>query len=204
MILRIAACVLTLQACDRRVTEPSPGDRPDAAPKPVPVPVQSTTAASQDVPEDRCVHPTPAEPSRPATGPATECPADPEERPELRRGEMRFTTGGARVRVEIAEKDPHRLRGLMYRTSLGEDEGMLFVFEQRRTHRFWMKNTCIPLDMLFIDYDGLIVGIEENVPTLNQNNYQVPCPSQYVLEVNAGWTRKHGVRAGQRVELPGG
>jgi hypothetical protein len=116
---------------------------------------------------------------------------------------VRFVEADKSVSVEVAEKNEHRLRGLMYRTALADSEGMLFVFERRRVHQFWMRNTCLPLDMLFIDRDGLIVGIEENVPTLNDRSYRVPCPSLYVLEVNAGWTRRHGVTAGQRVELPG-
>ena len=64
---------------------------------------------------------------------------------------------------------------------------MIFVFgEERRNHEFWMHNTCIPLDMMFIDKDGFITGIEENVPTMNDNTYSSGCASTYVLEVNAG------------------
>jgi len=112
-----------------------------------------------------------------------------------------FEAEGLAVDVELARQDEHRRRGLMYRTSLPQDEGMLFVFDQRRVHAFWMKNTCLPLDMLFIDHDGLIVGIEQNVPTMNRRSYQVGCPSTYVLEVNAGWAHHHGVKAGQRVRF---
>jgi uncharacterized protein len=92
----------------------------------------------------------------------------------------------------------------MYRTQLADDRGMLFVFERERRLAFWMKNTCIALDMIFVAADGVIVGIEENVPTLNENTYSPGCPAKYVIEVNAGWARKRGVRAGQRVELPPG
>jgi hypothetical protein len=80
---------------------------------------------------------------------------------------------------------------------------MIFLFGHRRDHSFWMKNTCLPLDMIFIDRDGLIVGIEENVPTLNEGSYRVGCPSVVVLEVNAGWSRRHGVTAGQQVRIGG-
>jgi uncharacterized membrane protein (UPF0127 family) len=65
-----------------------------------------------------------------------------------------------------------------------------------------MHNTCIPLDMLFVDEDGLIVGIVENAPTLDDGTREVSCPSRWVLEVNAGWSRRHAVRAGQRLVLP--
>lgn len=103
--------------------------------------------------------------------------------------------------MELAESDPTRARGLMYRTALEQDQGMLFVFPDEQRRSFWMKNTCIPLDMLFIDRSGTIVGIVENVPTLNRVPRGVPCPAAYVLEVNAGWTREQGVFAGQRLEI---
>jgi len=109
--------------------------------------------------------------------------------------------GGPSVRVEIARTDDETSRGLMYRTTMPEDEGMIFAMD-RRDHTFWMKNTCLPLDMLFIDQDGTIVGIEENVPTLNEITRSCGCGSTHVLEVNAGWSRRHGVRPGQRVKLP--
>jgi hypothetical protein len=66
-----------------------------------------------------------------------------------------------------------------------------------------MHNTCIPLDMLFIDDDGLIVGIEENTPTMSDDTFSVGCSSKYVLELNAGWCRRHGVVAGQKVRFDG-
>jgi len=122
---------------------------------------------------------------------------------KLRHARVLFDRAGAVSEVEVAEQPPARMRGLMYRRSLGEDQGMLFVFDQRRVQRFWMKNTCLPLDMLFIDRDGLIVGIEENIPTLNERTYQVGCPSTFVLEMNAGWARRHGVRAGQQARFEG-
>ena len=91
----------------------------------------------------------------------------------------------------------------MFRTTMPSDQGMLFSFAgPPRVHTFWMHNTCIPLDMLFITNDGFISGILENVPTLNDAPRSVHCPVSYVLETNAGWTRRHGVFAGQRVLLP--
>jgi uncharacterized membrane protein (UPF0127 family) len=106
------------------------------------------------------------------------------------------------VKAELARADSERARGLMFRTSLAEDRGMLFQMGDRSVHAFWMHNTCIPLDIMFIDDDGTIVGIEENVPTLNDDERSVGCPSSWVLEVNAGWSRRHGVRPGQHVRLP--
>jgi uncharacterized protein len=72
----------------------------------------------------------------------------------------------------------------------------------RDDHKFWMHNTCIPLDLMFIDEDGLVVGIVENAPTLNDESRGVGCPSVYVLEVNAGWARRHGVKAGKHAIIP--
>ena len=90
----------------------------------------------------------------------------------------------------------------MYRTSLAPGSGMLFDLGLRDDHKFWMHNTCIPLDLIYVDEDGLVVGIVENAPTLNDDSRGVGCPSRYVLEVNAGWSRRHGVKAGQYMTLP--
>jgi len=90
----------------------------------------------------------------------------------------------------------------MYRTKLPDAQGMLFSWggvEQPRT--FWMHNTCIPLDMMFIARDGTITGILEQVPTLNDEPRGVPCPAAYVLEVNAGWSRAHGIQSGTMVHF---
>ena len=78
-----------------------------------------------------------------------------------------------------------------------------FWFAEKENHSFWMHNTCIPLDMLYLDDDGLIVGIEENTPTISDDTFEVGCASRYVLELNAGWTRAHGVTAGQKVKIEG-
>jgi uncharacterized membrane protein (UPF0127 family) len=106
-----------------------------------------------------------------------------------------------RVKVELARDPAARTRGLMYRTSMPEEQGMLFSWPEDSVQSFWMRNTCIPLDMLFIARDGVILGILEQVPTLNERSRSVPCPVAHVLEVNAGWSRRHGVRAGQRVTI---
>jgi hypothetical protein len=110
--------------------------------------------------------------------------------------------GGAGIDAEVVRTSHDMQRGLMYRTSLPEGRGMLFDLRTHEDHQFWMHNTCIPLDLLYVEDDGFIVGIVENAPTLNDEARGVGCPSVYVLEVNAGWTRRHGVRAGQRLTLP--
>lgn len=108
-----------------------------------------------------------------------------------------------RLEVELMLTEDHQQRGLMYRKALSDDRGMLFVWERPAVHSFWMHNTCLPLDMLFIDEQGFVAGIVENAPTLSDESRSVDCPVSYVLEVNAGWSRKHGVKAGQRVEIRG-
>jgi len=111
--------------------------------------------------------------------------------------------GPVAVKAELANTPAETERGLMFRTQMPEEQGMLFdLGTPHSEHSFWMRNTCIPLDMLFIDTDGLIVGILENVPTLNDAERTVGCPSAWVLEMNAGWGRRHGVRAGQTMKLP--
>jgi uncharacterized membrane protein (UPF0127 family) len=105
------------------------------------------------------------------------------------------------VSIERALDDEARALGLMFRSSMPKDSGMLFSWDEDDVRSFWMQNTCIPLDMLFIAADGTIVGILEQVPTLNTAPRSVPCPSRHVLELNAGWAREHGVAPGQRVQI---
>lgn len=155
----------------------------------------------------RCIKQTPETPERTVTGPvpAPACPEDPGPVPNLvrKRVEIRGAAGGVlAVDAEIAERDEDRQRGLMYRKSLDDGAGMLFIFEIERELTFWMHNTCIPLDMIFIAADGTIVGIEENTPTLTDDTFSPGCNAKYVLEVNAGWTRKNGVKAGMKVKIP--
>jgi uncharacterized protein len=113
------------------------------------------------------------------------------------------TSAGARhaVRVELARTPAEQAKGLMYRASLEADAGMLFLFDDAVEHAFWMKNTLIPLDMLFIDEEGRIVGIVERAEPRTLTSRTVGKPSRYVLEVNGGWSASHGVRAGDRVRF---
>jgi uncharacterized membrane protein (UPF0127 family) len=155
------------------------------------------------VPAGRCVRPTPAEAPGPVPPPAADCPADPEGPAQVPVVRVGFAdVSGVAVDAEVVRSEHDSQRGLMYRRSMAQSRGMLFDLRVREDHRFWMHNTCIPLDLLYIDDDGLIVGIAENAPTLSDDTISVGCPSRFVLEVNAGWTRKHGVKAGQKVILP--
>jgi uncharacterized protein len=104
------------------------------------------------------------------------------------------------VDVEVVQTAEARQRGLMYRKTLEPNAGMLFIFEQPEAHTFWMHNTLVPLDMIFITSDWQVLGIVENATPLTDSSRSVPGTSQYVLEVNAGFSRRHGLGAGTSVK----
>jgi uncharacterized membrane protein (UPF0127 family) len=105
------------------------------------------------------------------------------------------------VPVEIAATDAERETGLMGRTSLPEDAGMLFVFDQDQQLAFWMKDTLIPLSIAYIDGGGRIVDIQDMQP-LDETPHPSAAPARYALEVNQGFFKERGVEVGDRVELP--
>jgi uncharacterized membrane protein (UPF0127 family) len=107
------------------------------------------------------------------------------------------------VRVEVADTTTAREVGLMYRQRLDSDAGMLFVFDQPQHLTFWMKNTEIPLDMIFARADGTVVGIIKNAEPFSERQLGVAGESQYVLEVNGGFTRRHGIEPGDRLKFVG-
>ena len=111
--------------------------------------------------------------------------------------------GQAEVAVEVAVTPEAQAQGLMYRRALADGHGMLFVFPAEAPHDFWMKNTFIPLDMIFIGADGRVIGIQANTTPLSTTPLGVERPSRYVLEVPGGWAARRGVAAGDRVELRG-
>jgi uncharacterized protein len=113
--------------------------------------------------------------------------------------------GAARttVRVEIADSQGKREFGLMYREHLDENAGMIFIFGESSHLSFWMKHTEIPLDMIFAGADRKIVGIVENATPLSENPLGPDGDSQYVLEVNGGFCKRHGVKAGDSLKFEG-
>ncbi len=102
------------------------------------------------------------------------------------------------VVVELARTDEEHERGLMFRERLGRDEGMLFVFQNEGERAFWMKNTLIPLDMIFIDGIGSVVGIVARAEPLTETPRRGG-PCRYVLEVAGGWAEERGVKVGDKV-----
>lgn len=114
--------------------------------------------------------------------------------------------GGARrvvVSVEIADTAATREYGLMYRKQLDENAGMIFVFKDSQHLEFWMKNTVIPLDMIFADSSGKIIGIVRKAVPFSEGIDSVDGDSQYVLEVNGGFCDRHGVKAGDTLRFQG-
>jgi uncharacterized protein len=105
------------------------------------------------------------------------------------------------VEVEIADNDAERQRGLMERTALAENAGMLFVFEREQPLSFWMKNTLIPLSVAYIDSTGRIVDIQDMEP-LDETSHPSAEPGQYALEVNQGFFAERGIEVGNEVEIP--
>ncbi|HYA36339.1 MAG TPA: DUF192 domain-containing protein [Candidatus Binataceae bacterium] len=109
----------------------------------------------------------------------------------------------ARVAVEIAKTPSQREVGLMYRDSLGENSGMIFLFPDQKPLKFWMRNTRIPLDMIFADHDGRVVGIVENAEPFSERPVGPDAPSQFVLEVNGGFAARHSITLGSRFDFSG-
>jgi uncharacterized membrane protein (UPF0127 family) len=110
------------------------------------------------------------------------------------------------VTVEVAATEAARMRGLMFRSNLAPNEGMLFVFERVALYPFWMKNTLIPLDIIWLDAAKRVVSIAHSVPPCKAD----PCPSYppeaeslYVVEVVSGFARAHGVRVGAQLTVEG-
>ncbi len=103
------------------------------------------------------------------------------------------------VRVEIADTPAKRERGLMERTALAEDAGMLFVFAQEQPRSFWMRNTLIPLSIAYIDAGGRIVDIQDMQP-LDETPHPSAAPAQFALEVNQGFFTEHGIEVGNALQ----
>ncbi|MCA9408869.1 MAG: DUF192 domain-containing protein [Candidatus Omnitrophica bacterium] len=108
------------------------------------------------------------------------------------------------VNVEVADSNEERMKGLQFRRELGKKEGMLFIFPYSSQHDFWMKDTYISLDMIWMDYTRTIIYIQKNVPPCKKD----PCPSygpdqntNYVLEVNAGFTERNDISVGDRAKF---
>jgi uncharacterized membrane protein (UPF0127 family) len=109
-----------------------------------------------------------------------------------------------RFSVELADTDDKRALGLMFRESMPDDHGMLFVFPGETRRSFWMKNTRIPLDIFYFDSNLTLVSVSANTPpcrTASCPAYPSDGPAKYVLELNAGMAAELGVKSGDVLEL---
>jgi len=110
---------------------------------------------------------------------------------------------GASFTVELARSEQEKEQGLMFRSSLPASAGMLFVFDGERPRSFWMKNTKISLDMIYVAKNLSVVEVKENVPSCVKDPCQVyeSVPAMFVLEVNAGEAKKSGIDVGSKMSL---
>lgn len=108
--------------------------------------------------------------------------------------------GGERFQVEVADDDAERARGLMFRDAMADDHGMLFIHDRQEPQAYWMKNTRIPLDILYFDRDRRLVSQQRDVPPCSAGDrcppYPSGAPAQYVLELNAGQAARLGLEDG--------
>ncbi len=123
--------------------------------------------------------------------------------PKFRKdGELKFIQNKKilqKILIEVADNDMERTQGLMYRKSMPDTCGMLFIFETMQPLSFWMKNTHIPLDIIYIDNDFNIVSIAANTTPFSEISIPSGKDAQYVVEVNAGFCQRNKVVAGTKI-----
>ena len=122
---------------------------------------------------------------------------------EWLRTESKIKIGGVHVAVQVMDTPKMRAQGLSGREKLSEREGMLFVFSEDDRHSFWMKDMRFPIDIVWLSQSGEVVDIQHSVSpdTYPTYSFAPQKVARYVLELSAGWTRRHGVGIGDRVEL---
>lgn len=136
-----------------------------------------------------------------------------EENKSIKQVEVTFTKEGeltlykgindtiiTKLDIEIAKTDQEVQTGLMYRESMKKNQGMLFVFPKIRERSFYMKNTRIPLDLIFLDNNKAIVSFQENAKPFNETSLPSNAPAQFVLEVNAGFAEKWLLEVGDKMD----
>jgi len=131
-----------------------------------------------------------SKPSSEPTGAQQDIPFTPEGVLDIYRADSSLIQ---RFVIELAETDAEQAQGLMYRRSIPERGGMLFVDEEESMQSFWMRNTPLPLDILFVRADGRIVNIVERTTPYSDENINSTAPAQYVLEVRAGTSKRLGI-----------
>lgn len=229
VVAAMAAAVLLAVACgpDATPSSPTPSPTPTAADAPTPAsgsvaplptppavtpaPTPTPTLAPTPAPAPTLVptpSPTPAATPSPTPSPSpspTAAAATPEPTPDFT-PEGTLRAGSCTFLLEVADTGEEKARGLMNRPSLPADRGMIFVYDAELVLRFWMLNTLIPLDILFIDSRNTVVDIqtmapEPGVPTSELTIYESSAPAQHALEVNAGMAERCGIVVGAAVTL---
>lgn len=119
-------------------------------------------------------------------------------------GELSFTdslgTPKTKIDLEFADNEYERELGLMKRVEMKENQGMLFIFPDEQIRSFWMRNTLISLDIIFVNADMKIVTIHKNTTMLSDQTYPSTKPAQYVVEVVAGYTDRHNIQVGDKID----
>ena len=109
--------------------------------------------------------------------------------------------GAHTLMVEVADQEPERSHGLMFRREMGKNEGMLFVFEEPHQASFWMKNTPLPLSIAYLDEKRVILNIEQMAPYDDQTYHLSKGLALYAVEAHRGWFEKNGIKAGDVAEF---
>ncbi|MDQ3020223.1 MAG: DUF192 domain-containing protein [Bacteroidota bacterium] len=121
----------------------------------------------------------------------------------MKQGELEFIkkdgTAVKKIEIEIADNDDKRSQGLMYRRSMDEGRGMLFLFDRESPQGFWMKNTVIPLDIIYVNSKKEIVKIYKNTIPFSEKDLPSEKPTLYVVEVIGGFTDKYGIKEGDKI-----
>lgn len=124
----------------------------------------------------------------------------------IKQGELKFISQDGKkiisqIDIELAANDEKRTQGLMWRQKMEEHQGMLFVMEQQAMQSFWMLNTYIPLDIIFVNEQRQIVTVRRNTKPQSLDPVTSDQPALYVVEVNAGYCQKHGISVGDKIEF---
>jgi uncharacterized membrane protein (UPF0127 family) len=122
-----------------------------------------------------------------------------DQRPQLELPRLTLSAGMHIIQAQLAATPEQRSTGLMFRTEMPANEGMLFVFEQASQQCFWMKNTLIPLTAAFLADDGTLVNLVDMKPQ-SLDSHCSTAPVRYVLEMNQGWFAKRGIKAGYKLK----
>lgn len=120
-------------------------------------------------------------------------------------GELTFYTAEnveiVKINIEVADDDAQRQMGLMNRSFMGNDQGMLFIFNKEERQAFWMHNTIIPLDIIYVNSNKEIVSIVEDATPFSDQSLPSKGPAIYVVEVNAGFCAQYGIKAKSKIEF---